>query len=234
MFVHDSAVPASRVRATGLLFLVVVLSLICAGCGGTTSTSSQPTSTPVTPTATPAPQVLYQADWAHQASAWTLPSHWRIQNGALVNDGKGTDSITVPYKVSAAHYTVVIDMQLSDVTCSGVEACATLGIEARDASGELYFSGAQDIESHSPFHSFSMLYSPIVTADSPSVATSDLTIGTDVRTYTTTVVDNTVTVAFNDVTLGTLTATRPYSPASFQIDDMYAQVTITRLVVTTP
>ena len=128
---------AQRLRF--LTTLLVALAALLAGCGSGMQVT--PTETPdLTATPTAIPTVLYQADWSQGADGWTLPPHWSIQGGMLVNDGGGIDAIPMPYTVTTPDYEVDLVAKAAAITTPS--SCAKLyGIQALDGSGnQLYYA----------------------------------------------------------------------------------------------
>lgn len=75
-------------------------------------------SNPVTPKQTVAPTrpapgtVLYKADTSGGLDKLQGGAGWKHLNGMLVNDGTGTSTIVLPYKVPVADYAVEADVQI--------------------------------------------------------------------------------------------------------------------------
>lgn len=83
-----------------------------------TTATSHPTTPTVAPTATPAPTVLYQADWSTGLDGWVGSPDWKVQNGMLVSDGTNQPSaaagptILAPYQLTASgNFAIEIKLQ---------------------------------------------------------------------------------------------------------------------------
>lgn len=215
----------------GLWALALLGALALAGCAGQSNAKGGATPTP--PKATPTPQVLYTADWSHGADGWKLPPHWSVQNGQLVNDGKGTDAIPIPFALTQQQYTVEMDLQVVDYTCS--RNCNEYGFVADGTNGvHLYVAEADEIDMLPPHHGFSLLTSPHFADQQHSVATQDFIPGTNVRTYTVSVDGNIASFAISGSGVGSVATTLPLSPANLSISDQHVQLIISSLTITTP
>ena len=131
----------SAIKMRMLTILIVAVVALLTGCATGSSAKVTPTTTPLsTSTPTAIPTVLYQADWSHGAGGWTLPAHWSIQGGMLVNDGKGFDPIPMPYTVTTPDYEVDLVAKAAAITTPS--SCLQLyGIEALDGGGnQLYYA----------------------------------------------------------------------------------------------
>lgn len=216
-------------RALWALTLLGALAVAVSACAGQ---SASVTATRV-PTATVAPKTLYIADWSHGAGGWTLPPHWSIQGGQLLNDGKGDDAIPIPFPMTVQRYTVEMDLQVIDYTCS--PSCNEFGIEAGNASVQsLYSAQINDIDIKAPHHGFSVLNTPHPQDARYSVATQDFIPGANVRTYTVSVDGDTASLAISGSGLGSVTGTLPFWPANLSISDQHVQIAVSRLTITTP
>lgn len=218
-------------RALWALALLGALAVTVSACAGQ-SANATATHAP-TATATPVPKVLYTADWSHGAGGWTLPPHWSIQGGQLSNDGKGDDAIPIPFAVTEQHYTVEMDLQVMDYTCS--PNCNEYGIEAGNANVKsLYSAQINGIDLKAPHHGFSVLNTPHPQDARYSVATQDFIPGANVRTYTVSVDGDTASMAISGSGVGSVTGTMPFWPANLSISDQHVQIAISRLTITTP
>ena len=205
--------------------LTAVLTLLAA-CD-TSSAKVAPTAAR-TATPTNVPRVLYQADWSHGTDGWTLAPHWKIQNGALVNDGGGDTSLTVPYTVTSANYEVDMDVQTFAVTQP--YSCGNhYGLEAQDASGtQLYIAQIWCLGNHTNIAGESQLSVP----STDGYATSDWAVHHNLlRTYRVVVLDKRVVFYPGAPAVGGAASSVPLSPAAFDVQDGYVQLAITRFVV---
>lgn len=217
-----------------LLALVALLATACA----TSSASGKTASTPIpaataTPTATPAPRVLYTADWSHGAGGWTLPPHWSIQSGQLVNDGQGEDAIPIPFPLTQSRYTVEMQAQIQSYTCPG--SCNEYGFAANSASGaHLYVAEIDEIDMHAPHHGFSMLTTAHPSSSGPTIATQDFVPGVNTRSYTVSVDGDTASYAISGSGVGSIAVALALAPATISITDHHVQLAISSLTITTP
>lgn len=234
---------ARAAAALALLACVAILATACAGPSANANANSGGTPTPEattattaptpTPTPTPAPRVLYTADWSHGAGGWTLPPHWSIQDGQLVNDGQGEDAIPIPFAFTQQRYTVEMQAQVSGYTCPG--SCNEYGFAATGANGShLYVAEIDEIDMNPPHHGFSMLTSPHPEDPKYAVATQDFIPGVNVRSYTVSVDGDTASFAISDSGVGSVTTTLPLAPATLSITDHHVQLAISSLTITTP
>ncbi len=123
--------------------LFATLALLVAGCA-TSSPQAVATHTPApTATATPAPQLLYQADWVNRPGEWKLPAHWRIVDGALVNDGQSAAVIAlpIPYVVTSQRYTLHLDIRAISANGPGVQQYVWRGGADTRRQGALHRRG---------------------------------------------------------------------------------------------
>lgn len=217
-----------------LIALVAVLATACAGPFPDATASSTPT-TPATatPTATPVPRVLYAADWSHGAGGWTLPPHWSIQSGQLVNDGQGEDAIPIPFALTQQRYTVEMQAQVMGYTCPG--SCNEYGFAATGTGGShLYVAEIDDIDMNPPHHGFSMLTSPYPEDPKYAIATQDFIAGVNMRSYTVSVDGDTAYYAISGSGVGAVTMSLLLAPATLSITDHHVQLAIASLTITTP
>jgi hypothetical protein len=224
--------PGRRTRgrhvAAALVTLVAALALL-AGCD-TRSAGQTPTHA-ATATATAAPHVLYTADWSHGADGWTLPDHWHVQDGALVNDGSGNTSVTVPYTVTTANYEVDMDIQVLSVTRP--QDCGNLyGLEALDRNGQqLFLAQIWCIGNHTRFPGASEIVVPS-TEGSQGFATADFVLNSTVKTYRVPVRGEGVRFyPGSSAAVGGAESSVPLAPATFALVDGNVQLAITRFVV---
>lgn len=213
-------------------FLLMMAALCaCAGPVPTSGGTGQPHAT-----ATPTPQSLYAADWSRGTGGWTLPPHWRIQQGQLVNDGLSKDPIAIPYPVTTGRYTVEIQLQvLGYAVAPDCFSCSQYGLGADSPDGhQLYLAGVNGLDPQPPHHGFSLLDSQYRSPDSPSFPTNDFLPGVNVRAYTVIVDGKDATFDISDVPLGTVVTTVALSPAHLFIVDWYIQLAVSSVTITTP
>ncbi len=214
---------------------LALLALLASACA-TPMTSGQaiPTSTATAlPTATPAPRVLYTADWSHGANGWTLPPHWSIQGGQLVNDGQGDDAIPIPFSPTESRYTVEMQAQVEGYTCS--PNCNEYGFAADGIDGtHLYVAEIDEIGLNPPHHGFSMLTTPHPQDTSRAIATQDFIPGVNVRSYRVSVDGNSAFYAISESGVGAIEVAVPLSPVHLSITDQHVQLIVSSLTITTP
>ena len=78
---------------------------------------SQPTVKTPTATAkpTPAPRLVYQADWSHGLSDWMATPGWTVAGGVLISDTGADRQITSPFRPTTPDYAVEFRVQLIGV-----------------------------------------------------------------------------------------------------------------------
>jgi hypothetical protein len=181
-----------------------------------------------TATPTVAPRILYQADWSHSTDGWTLAPHWKIENGALVNDGGGDTAVTVPYTVTSANYEVDMDVETFAVT-QPYNCGNHYGLEAQDASGtQLYIAQIWCLGNHTNIAGESQISVP----STDGIATSDWAVHHNlVRTYRVVVAGKRVAFFPGAPAVGGAVSSVPLSPALFDVQDGNVQLAITRFVV---
>jgi hypothetical protein len=195
-------------------------------------TTARPTQTVrTTPTTltrgTPTPATLYEADWTHGADGWTLPPHWQITAGQLVNDGQGTSPIAVPATVTAANYAIEMRVQVQSVT-SATTCANTFGLLALDTSGgERYVAHATCLDAAPPFRGQAELRA----ADDQTTTDADFAAGTAPQIYRITVQGDQISFAGEGGLLGNVTTKAPLSPARFAIEDQHVQLIVTSLSI---
>ena len=212
-----------KVVLPAVLTAVLTLLAACESSSAKVAPTAARTATP-----TNVPSVLYQADWSHGTDGWTLAPHWKVQNGALVNDGGGDTALTVPYTVMATNYEVDMDVQTFAVT-QPYNCGNHYGLEAQDASGtQLYIAQIWCLGNHTNIAGESLLSVP----STDGYATSDWAVHHNLlRTYR--VVVHGMQVAFypGAPAVGGAASSVPLSPAAFDVQDGYVQLAITRFVV---
>ncbi len=220
-------------RPLALVALVTFAALApLAGCASGATTAAEPSATPAA-TATSAPRTLYQADWAQRASEWTLPPHWSIVDGKLENDGKGFNTIEIPYQVTSQSYTVNLQIRLIAINGSGYNNQYTL--QAKTPAGALlYTAGVSTLDQQN--HGFSLLYpsQPDATLASDAFATADFTPGTNSRSYVTQIDGPYITFSLGGSDIGQVKSAAPLAPARLDLIVQTVQLEVQSLTITTP
>src|SRR5690348_14787925 len=88
--------------------LGAMLSLLLGASALAACAPSQPTIKTATTTAqpTPAPRLVYQADWSHGLSGWMATPGWTVSGGVLVSDMGADHQITSPFRPTTSDYAV--------------------------------------------------------------------------------------------------------------------------------
>jgi hypothetical protein len=219
---------AIRLRVLAALLVVAALA---AGCSAGSSGRATPTTTPIrTATPTPIPTVLYQADWSRGADGWTLPAHWSVQGGMLVNDGGGIEALPIPYTVTVPDYEVDLVARVVDVATP--QSCGNLyGMQALDTNGsQLYYAQIYCIGTHPQNPGESLL---LVTLDGMEQgATADFVLNNDVKTYRVIVHGKGIRYFPNSsAAVGGANAPEPLAPATFALLDQHVQLAIITFTV---
>lgn len=229
MFVHHRM----NHRRAALATVGLAMLLALAGCAPAASSGGVATPTPK-PTATPAPKVLYQADFTHRASEWTLPAHWSIVNGALQNDGQGSDVIElpIPYQVTAQNYTLT--MQILTLAADGPGVNSKYAFVGRSPSGKLLYTAAlNDVERS--LHSYALIYPATPDASNAhNIGYYDFTPGRQTRVYQVQVAGQFVSFIAGDGRIGSVKSLDQLSPAQLVFVDKSMQLVIQSLTITTP
>jgi hypothetical protein len=213
-----------------LTMLLVAAVTLLASCA--TAASTRPTPTAIrTATPTAIPTVLYSADWSKGADGWTLPAHWSIQGGMLVNDGGGLDSIAAPYTVTVPDYEVDLVAKAAAITTPS--SCGRLyGVEALDGSGnQLYYAQIYCFGTTPHDHPAASLLN--VTAQGASLfATADFFPNADWKTYRIQVHNKGIRFFPNSAAAnGGVNAPVTLSPASFNVLDQNMPLVIRAFAV---
>jgi hypothetical protein len=220
-----------RYRAwPALLMSALVAVLALAGCApGEISTS---VATPA-PTSTSAPHTVYQADWSQGADGWTLPPHWSVSNGALVNDGGGTASIQIPYQVTDKSYSIHLQIRVLGVNAA--QACGAYGLLGQSTANALLYTAVVHCLDHK-WHSFSLLYpaKPDASQSGYADATADFTPGTQTRSYLLQVDGPYISFTPGGSYIGTVKSGLPLDPSRLVLEDQYVQMQVESLSITTP
>jgi hypothetical protein len=225
--------PWSLPIASGIVLVVlaVVLAFLLNIVPGQSTPSRQAEGTS---TATPIPRVLYTADWSHGTDGWTLPSHWRLVKGHIENDGYGTEPLVIPYQVTVPNYSVAVDFTVEKVP--NYAACHSYGIEGLSSGNTLQFlSSIACIRKLTvAYHAFSQNY--VAHADSPGdqMSTNDFTVLFYTQTFSVQVQGNSVDFCPGITCLANVVSTTPLSPLHIAIYDIGVQMSISRIVISSP
>lgn len=234
MFAAHASARSSLTRYFTVAALVGALTLVgCAPAAISTPNTSHAANTPtVVPTATTAPRTLYQADWTQRASEWTLPPHWSIANGKLVNDGHAFNAITVPYLITAPTYTVTAEIHVSSINGSGVTN--QYNFVARSPDGTmLYTAGVSTLTQQN--HGFSQLFPGQPDPNNNNgMATYDFSPGLSVRSYVTHVDGSYADFSIDGSSIGGVTSAVPLAPAHITLLDQNVQFEVESLTITAP
>ncbi len=225
-------VDLKRPMASLALALALAAAVAVAGCAPSApSSTAQRTATPA-PTATAAPRTLYQADFTQRAGEWTLPPHWSIANGKLLNDGKGLNSITIPYLVTATSYTLTVQMRLIAINGSGYNNQYLF--QGETPSGELLYSaGVNSLNQQN--HGFSQLYpAQPDPQQNGNFGTADFTPGINTRDYVVQVDGPYVVFLLSGSDIGMVKSATPLAPARIALVDQTIQLEIESITITTP
>lgn len=209
---------------------VTLALLLVAGCAPVAATAS---GAPARPTATLAPRVLYQADWTHRASEWTLPPHWRIVGGMLINDGQGFNAIEIPYRITSTTYTLTLQMRVTAINSPGYNNQYVLQGQT-PVGAPLYTAGATTLDKQN--HAYSILYAaqPDPNFRSYGAGAADFTPGLSVRAYVLQVDGPFITFTLGGGNIGTLKSATPLVPARLFLVDQTVGLEIESVSITTP
>ncbi|HEX5546451.1 MAG TPA: hypothetical protein VFX24_03520 [Ktedonobacterales bacterium] len=94
-----------------MLSLLLGVSVLAA-CAPSQQTTQKPTATAKP---TPAPRLVYQADWSHGLSDWMATPGWTVSGGVLVSDTGADRQITSPFRPTTPDYAVEFRVQLISV-----------------------------------------------------------------------------------------------------------------------
>jgi hypothetical protein len=219
--------------AGGLLVILaaVVLAFLLKVPLGGSLVPQQPARTSM---ATPIPRILYAADWTQGTDGWTLPSHWHLVNGHLENDGYGTESLLIPYRVTVPNYSVAVDFTVEKVP--NYAACHSYGIEGVSTGGAEQFLGniACLRKLAVAYHGFSENYVPRTDKSSGGLSTNDFTLSFSTQTFTVQVKGNNVGFCPGVACLANLNSAVPLWPMQIAIYDVGVQMSISRIVISSP
>lgn len=217
-------------RLRMMVIALVATAALLAGCSTTSSTHIAPTATTAqSPTPTKAPTVVYSADWSHGADGWTLPAGWSIQNGALVNDGTGTGSITVPFTMPSGNYE--IDFDAREVSASLPQNFGNLfGVMAQDNTGDLLFEAILLFIGNNPCARCWAQWS--LRANGGAHTSADYVLSNSMKTYRVQVLGRSVRFFINAPTsVAPVQSQAPLSPASLVIECGHINLVITRFQI---
>jgi hypothetical protein len=186
-------------------------------------------------TATPSPRILYTADWSHGTVGWTLPSHWHLVNGHIENDGYGTESLLIPYRVSVPNYSVAVDFTVEKVP--NYSACHSYGIAGLSRGNTLQFLGSIACirKLAVAYHAFSENYVTHADSVGDGMSTNDYTVLFFTQTFSVQVQDNNnVDFCPGIACLANVVSTTPLSPLQIAIYDVGVQMSVSRIVISSP
>jgi hypothetical protein len=186
-----------------------------------------------TPTPTAVPKVVYQADWMHAASSWTLPAHWHLVDGQIENDGYGTEPLMVPYSVTSPDYSIEADLTVQSVP--NYPASHSYGIEGLNGGGQLQFVGQICcIRQGVANAGFSEIYVAHADSLADTMSEEDYTVSRNTESFVITVQHNNLGFCPGVSCLSNLNSSTPLWPMHIAIVDIGVQLTLTRLVITSP
>lgn len=96
----------------GAIFSILLGISVLASCTPSQTTLQTPTATAQP---TPAPRLVYQADWSHGLSDWMATPGWTVAGGVLVSDMGSDRQITSPFRPTTPNYAVEFRVQLISV-----------------------------------------------------------------------------------------------------------------------
>jgi hypothetical protein len=183
---------ASRRRAAARILsatLATILGIVAlAACAPTKQATVTPTAT-ARAQATPAPRLVYQADWSHGLAGWSATPGWATAGGVLQSDTGSDRQITVPFHPTTPNYAVEYHLQIVSLSPTAATQYALSAIPAGNVDGfialveHISFSTARLF----PNHAHEMIYIDPMT-DMPDRGVYTLQIhdfdpGTKLRTY---------------------------------------------------
>jgi hypothetical protein len=239
---HGSVPPGTQpVRASGsswdlpvaglVLVIVAVVLAFLLHVLPSSHTSSRRTSI-----ATPTPSTLYTADWSQGTDGWTLPSHWHLANGDIENDGYGTEALLIPYQVTTPNYSVAVDFTVEKIT--NLVTSHSYGIEGFSTGNTLQFlssiSSITKLPQLPAYHGFSQNYVAHADSEGDQMSTQDYTVSFSTQTFSVQVQGQNVDFCPGVSCLANVNSTTPLSPLQIAIYDLGVQLTISRIVITSP
>lgn len=231
--VHGSR-PRWRLPVAGgivLVIVAIVLTLLLRAVPGKAPPSTRAASSG---TATPSPRILYTADWSHGTDGWTLSPHWRLVNGRIENDGYGTEPLLIPFPVTAPNYSVAVDFRVEKVT--SYSACHSYGIEGLSSGNTLQFLGSIECirKLTVAYHGFSENYVAHADSAGDQLSTNDYTVLFFTQTFSVQVQGNNVAFCPGASCLANRISTTPLWPLHIAIYDIGVQMSISRVVISSP
>jgi hypothetical protein len=212
-----------------VVVLAVVVAVVLNGIPGLNRPPKRAAST-----ATPRPRVLYTADWSHGAGGWNLPSHWSVVNGHMENDGYGTKPLVIPYQVTVPDYSVTVDFTVEKIP--SIPACHTYGIGGYSSGNTLQFLGSIACirKLAVAYHGFSQNYVAHADSVGSQMSTQDFTVLFYTQTFSVQVQGNNVDFCPGVACLANVISTTPLSPLQIEIYDVNVQMSISRIVISSP
>lgn len=110
----------------GSTYLLILALIALASCATSHAKVRGPTATTAasataTPSATPAPQLVYQADWSHGLAGWQATQGWTVSGGALQTDTGSDRQFTIPFQPATPDYAVEVTLQVISVSKSDTD-----------------------------------------------------------------------------------------------------------------
>jgi hypothetical protein len=185
-------------------------------------------------TATPIPRVLYTADWSHGTGGWSLPSHWRLVKGHIENDGYGTEPLLIPYQVTVPNYSVTVDFTVEKVP--SIPACHSYGIEGLSGGNTLQFLGSIACirKLAVAYHGFSQNYVAHADSVGDQMSTQDFTVLFYTQTFSVQVQGDNVDFCPGISCLANVNSATPLSPLHIAIYDVNVQMSVSRIIISSP
>jgi hypothetical protein len=187
-------------------------------------------------TATPIPRVFYTADWSHGTDGWTLPSHWHLVKGRIENDGYGTGLLLIPYRVTVPNYTVAVDFTVEKIT--NYPSSHSYGIGGYTNGNTIQFmssiSSIMKLPQVPAYHAFSQNYVAHADSQNDQMSTQDYTVQFYTQTFTVQVQDKDLAFCMGVDCLADVYSATPLWPLQIGIYDDGVQLSISRIVITSP
>ncbi len=96
----------------GAMLSLLLGASVLAACAPSQSVVKTPTATAQP---TPAPRLVYQADWSHGLAGWMATPGWTASGGVLISDTGSDRQITSPFRPTTPDYAVELRLQLISV-----------------------------------------------------------------------------------------------------------------------
>ena len=193
IWAHHRAAGSGRpsTRIVGALLAIMLGISALAACAPTQPSANggkSPTPT-ASATATPAPRLVYQADWSHGLAGWKGTPGWSASGGIVQSDMGADRRLTSPFQPTTPNYAVEFRLQLVTVSETTATQYAFSADSATGADG--YIALVEHISfSHDrlfPNHPHEMIYiDPLNHQEDRGVYTlqiHDFEPGTRWRTY---------------------------------------------------